>query len=279
MFRVELKKFHILFFIISLLFTFLNVVQAQEDLGPKKRLFRISSIRITGIKKVEKEAILEKISARVGMNLDNYLLKSDIEKIYGMKFFEHVEAYQRKESGKMVLEFAVREKPIISKIIFEGNDEVDDDDLKEVLKTREFAILDVNTIKADVQAMQKLYEEKGFYLASVNFDLVKSGEESRDLVFKVKEFDKVRVKKVVFLGNKAFSDDELRGIMETREEGLFSGMSGAGNFKEFNFQTDIERIKFFYKSKGYLQVTVGTPEITVSEDKKWVFITIKVNEG
>jgi len=254
-------------------------VQAQEDLGPRKKLFRISSIRITGVKKVEKEAILEKISSRAGMVLDNYLLKSDIEKIYGMKFFEYVEAHQRKERGKNILEFVVREKPIISKIIFEGNDEVDDEDLKEPMKTREFAILDINTIKADVQAMQKLYEEKGFYLASVDFELKNSGQESRDLVFKVKEFDKVRVKNVVFLGNIAFSDDELKAIMETREEGLFSGMSGSGNFKEFNFQTDIERIKFFYKSKGYLQVTVGTPEITVSEDKKWVFITIKVNEG
>ena len=67
--------------------------------------------------------------------------------------------------------------------------------------------------------------------------------------------------------------------METREESLFSGMSGAGNFKEFNFQTDIERIKYFYKTKGYLQINVGTPEITVSEDKKWVFISLKLNEG
>lgn len=279
MFRVELKKLHTLFFSIFFFMFALIQVQAQEDLGPRKKLFRISSIRITGVKKVEKEAILEKISSRAGMVLDNYLLKSDIEKIYGMKFFEYVEAHQRKERGKNILEFVVREKPIISKIIFEGNDEVDDEDLKEPMKTREFAILDINTIKADVQAMQKLYEEKGFYLASVDFELKNSGQESRDLVFKVKEFDKVRVKNVVFLGNKAFSDDELKAIMETREEGLFSGMSGSGNFKEFNFQTDIERIKFFYKSKGYLQVTVGTPEITVSEDKKWVFITIKVNEG
>ena len=67
--------------------------------------------------------------------------------------------------------------------------------------------------------------------------------------------------------------------METREEGLFSFLSDSGNFKEINFDTDIERIKLFYKSKGYLQVNVGTPQITVSEDKRWVFITLKVNEG
>ena len=67
--------------------------------------------------------------------------------------------------------------------------------------------------------------------------------------------------------------------METREEGLFSFMSGSGSFKEFNFQTDIERIKYFYKTKGYLQINVGVPEITISEDRKWVFITVRVLEG
>src|SRR5690606_17364304 len=66
---------------------------------------------------------------------------------------------------------------------------------------------------------------------------------------------------------------------ETREESLFSFLSGSGNFKELNFKTDIERIKYFYSTKGYLQVNVAVPEVTVSEDKKWVFITVKINEG
>jgi outer membrane protein insertion porin family len=270
-----------LFLLISIVLSFFISESAYStlDIGPRKNLFSINAIEISGTKKVEKEAILEKISAQVGMLADNYLIKRDIEKIYSMKFFEYVEAHTRVKNGKNTLQFVVKEKPIISKIIFAGNDEVDDDDLLAAVKTKEFAILDINTIKADVQALTKLYEEKGFYLANVHYDLKQTGSESRDLIFKVKEFDKVLVKKITFLGNKAFSDVQLKDIMETREEGLFSGMSGSGNFKEFNFQTDIERLKFFYKSKGHLQVSVGIPEITVSEDKKWVFINIKVEEG
>ena len=270
-----------IFLLLSLACSFFiaEVALSNLDIGPRKKLFRIDAIQIRGIKKVEKEAILEKISSQVGMIADNYLIKRDIEKIYSMKFFEYVEVSTRKRKGKNILQFTLKEKPIISKIVFEGNDEVDDDDLVAVVKTREFSILDINTIKSDVQALIKLYEEKGFYLANVNYSLKKTGQESRDLVFKVKEFDKVLVKKITYLGNKAFSDGQLKDIMETREESLFSGMSGAGNFKEFNFQTDIERLKFFYKTKGYLQITVGTPEITVSEDKKWVFINVKVEEG
>ena len=67
--------------------------------------------------------------------------------------------------------------------------------------------------------------------------------------------------------------------METRENSLFSFMSGSGSFKEFSFQTDIERLKYFYKTKGYLQINIGKPEVTISEDRRWIFITVKVNEG
>jgi outer membrane protein insertion porin family len=250
-----------------------------QDLGPRRNLFKMDGVEVEGLKKVERQAILEKVGSRAGMMLDNYLLRKDIEKIYSLKYFESVEAHKKKKNGKTFLTFVVKEKPIITKIIFQGNDEIDEDDLKATIKTKAFAILDVNTIQNDLEALQKQYEEKGFYLAKVKYELKKINDENVELVYKFKEDDKVLVKKVTYLGNKAFTDEELKGIMETREEGLFSFMSGSGNFKEFNFQTDIERVKYFYKTKGYLQVNVGTPEITVSEDKKWVFITMKINEG
>ncbi len=246
------------------------------ELGERKELFKINSIEIRGIKKVESQAILEKINSKVGTNLDNYLLRKDIKKIYSMKYFENVEAHRENEN-KLV--FIVKERPIINSIIFMGNDEVDTDDLKEQIKSKNYSILDINTLKSDVKTLQKYYEEKGFYLASINYEIKKVSDENIEVKFKIKEFDKVMVKKIIFLGNKAFEDFQLKDIMETREESLFSFMSGSGNFKDFNFQTDIERIKYFYKTKGYLQINIGSPEITVSEDRKWIFITIKLNEG
>ena len=67
--------------------------------------------------------------------------------------------------------------------------------------------------------------------------------------------------------------------METKEQSVLSFLSGAGNFKEFNFQTDIERIKYFYKTQGHLQVNLGAPEITISEDRKMDIHYSKINEG
>ena len=272
---MSLRQYLFLIFFITLSFT----VSSAEDLGPRVDFFKIDKIDVTGNKKVEKEAILEKIGSKPGMVLDNYLLKRDLEKIYSLKYFDSVEAHQENEGGKNILRFEVREKSIITKISFEGNDGISDDDLKGQVKTKVFSILDTTSIKNDVQNLLKHYEEKGYFLASVDYRERKINEENIEIIFNIKEFDKVKVKKVSFLGNIAFKDEEIKSILQTQEDSLFSFMSGSGNFKEINFQNDIERIKYFYRMKGYLQINVGTPEITVSEDKKWVFITIKLTEG
>ena len=256
-----------------------SFVFGDTSLGDTTELFKIDEIKVKGSKKVEAEAILEKIEAEKGKTITNYVIRNDIKKIYDMKYFESVEAHQFSKGGKNTLEYRVVEKPIISKILFEGNDEVSADDLKEQLKTKEFNILDVNTIKSDVILLQNFYEEKGFYLANINYDLVKNEYGGLDLIFKVKEFSKVRVKKIMFLGNHELDDDELKSIMATQEETLFSPLSGSGNFKEFFFKTDIEKLKYYYKSRGFLQINIGNPVTTVSEDKKWIFITISVKEG
>lgn len=276
---MSLKITYVLKCICALLLINCSLAFALEDLGNRVELFRIDQIELEGLKKVEKEAILEKIGSRPGMVLDNYLLKRDLEKIYGMKYFDTVEAHQENVGGKNVLKFIIKEKPIVTQITFQGNDGINKDDLQEKLKTRVYSILDVNTLNADVQNLLKLYEEKGYFLASVSFQQKKINEENVEIIFNIKEYDKVKVKQISFLGNVALQDSELKGIIQTREDSLLSFMSGSGSFKEVNFQTDIERIKYYYRMKGYLQVNVGTPEITVSEDKKWVFITIKIVEG
>ena len=225
---------------------------------------------------MKKKQYLSRISSIVGLTATNHSIRRDIDSIYKMNYFEWIEAHQDKNG---VLRFVVKEKPAIASVTFNGNDEIDLDDLKEVIKTKDFGILDVNKVKADVEALKKFYEEKGFYLAKINHVISPLPNGNIDVSFNIQEFDKVKVKRITFLGNKVFEDRQLKDIMETREDSFFAGMSGAGSYKEFNFQTDIERIKYFYKTKGFLQVNIGTPEVTISEDRRWIFITVKINEG
>tara|TARA_B100001971_G_scaffold129103_1_gene118983 strand:- start:15563 stop:17857 length:2295 start_codon:yes stop_codon:yes gene_type:complete len=265
--------------LVLIILLFSQSVFAQESLGDVKELFKVDKIVVIGSKKVEPEAIIQKMDIKIGDILTNYSLRDAIKSIYELKYFDLVEAIQEKEKNQNVLKIKVKEKPIISIIKFTGNDEISAEDLEEQIKTKQYNILDINTIKSDVVLLQKHYEEKGFYLANIGYELVKNEVGGLDLVFNISEFDKVRVKKIMFLGNNKIDDEELKTFMQTKEESLFSGLSGSGSFKEFNFKTDVERLKYLYKTRGHLQVNIGNPVVTVSEDKKWIFITIKVTEG
>ena len=261
-------------------FAFFNpIAHAQEIIGNIEELFKIDSIEVEGNRKVEGEAIIEKISSKPEQVLDNYILRKDIQRIYEMRYFDEVEAWHKQKDGKNILLFRLKEKPIIGKVDFKGNDEISDDDLKEQVKTKEFQILDVATLKNDVLALQKHYEEKGYFIAQASYQVKPNANGSVDVVFKLKEWDKVLVKKITFLGNSEIKDEELKTFMQTREESYFSGLSGGGSFKELNFQTDVERLKYLYKTRGYLQVNVANPIVTVSDDKRWIFITVQVIEG
>jgi outer membrane protein insertion porin family len=256
-----------------------SFAMGQELIGPVREMFKIDAIEIEGNRKVESEAILDKLTSKPEQVLDNYLLRKDIQRIYEMRYFDEVEAWHKQSAGKQILLLRLKEKPIISKVEFKGNDEINDEDLKGQIKTKEFQILDVATLNNDVLALQKHYEEKGFFIAQATYGVTPNENGSVDVTFTIKEWDKVMVKKVTFLGNKAIGDDELKGFMQTREESYFSGLSGSGNFKELNFQTDVERLKYLYKTRGHLQVNISNPIVTVSEDKRWIFITMQVTEG
>ena len=120
--------------------------------------------------------------------------------------------------------------------------------------------MDINTVKNDVLAMQKKVRGKrDFFSPKFLIKIKKSNQQNVEVIFDIKEFEKVRVKKIYFLGNKAFRDRGTEKSYGNPGRGfLFSFMTGSGNFKEFNFQTDVERIKYFYKTKGYLQVNLGS---------------------
>src|SRR5690606_25141013 len=91
---------------------------------------------------------------------------------------------------------------------------------------------------------------------------------------------KVQIKKITFLNNKRFSDDQLKGVFrETSEGGFFSFMSSSGNFKESSFKQDLQILTLWYLDHGYVKFRYENPVVTVSDDKKYLYISIYVDEG
>lgn len=244
---------------------------------------KVTQIDIQGLKRIEKDAVLAKLVTKVGDAVSPERIRSDIQALYGMGYFDDIEVQADDSAGGARLIYTLRERPVISKISFEGNERISTSDLKDVIKVKEWSILDVNKVKEDIALIQKHYEDKGFFLAKVNYVLRTPNPEKPDeveLTYKISDYEKVQIKKITFLNNKRFSDEQLKGVLqETREGGFLSFVTSSGNFKESAFKQDLQRLTYFYLDHGYVKFKYENPVVTVSDDKKWLFISIYVDEG
>jgi outer membrane protein insertion porin family len=241
---------------------------------------KISKLEVVGLKKVEKDAVLGKIVSKVGILLSMETLRSDVQALFSMGYFEDIEFLGDKSTGEVALTVRLKERPTISKITFQGNEKQTTQDLEGVIKVKQWSILDLSKIKDDISFLLKHYEEKGFYLTKITYETKEAKPGEVELVYRIGDYEKVQIKKITFLNNRSFSDEQLKSIlMETKEGGFFSFMNSSGNFKESAFKTDLQRLTYWYLDQGFVKFKYETPSVTISDDKKFVYITVYVEEG
>jgi outer membrane protein insertion porin family len=241
---------------------------------------QVDSILVTGNKKIEKDAITEKLIHKVGSQLSLADVKNEVQKLFSTGYFQDIEVDEAAgKNGGVQLTYKVVEKPSITSIEYNGNSEIDDDAVSELTKLKVFEIIDYAKITRGVADIQKAYEEKGYFLAKVSYKVEKDGADGVKVVFTVEENAQVLVKRVSFIGNTQVPSSDLKERMLTQEGGFFSGLSGSGTYKQDAFEQDIQLLSFLYFNKGYVQAKVSRPEVTVTPDKKGIYISIRVEEG
>lgn len=240
----------------------------------------VKAIEIRGNRKIEKPAILQKVRTSVGNALNKEILREDIKSIFQLGFFDSVNASQDDVDGGIKVIFDVKEKPIVASIEYQGLDALDKDDIKDQIQVKEYEVLDLQKLKATVEKLQSKYEEKGYYLADIRYEIVpdEARNESK-IIFHIEENDKIQVKKISILGAKKIPVEDLKAVMQTKEGGAFSWLSGSGAYREAVFERDIATMGFYYGTFGYVRARFGKPEVTVSPDKKYIYITFSVEEG
>ncbi len=239
----------------------------------------IDKVEIRGNRRSEAEAILQLIASQAGSILDRNRIQADIRAIFQLGFYTDVQADLSEVDGKSVLTYIVTEKPSIRTIKYEGNDKLDEDDLKAVVDLREFGILDLAKVTRNTEKLRDLYTEKGYFLAEVNYDVVTLADNEVDVIFKIVEKQEVKVARITIVGNHALSDQEIKDNLETQEGGFLELLTSAGSFKAEAFERDTIRISQFYYDKGYITARVGKPKIELSPDKTEMYLTVPVEEG
>ena len=249
--------------------------------------YKVLKVQVEGNKRIGTDAILQNIKTTEGEFYDPRQISEDIKSIYKMGYFDDIEVdVQDTVEGKIVT-FLVREKPAIRKIVFEGNKEIDDDKIKDVIDLKPYTVIKEKALQENAEKIKALYAEKGYAGTTVAVSIRPVSNQAADVVFEITEGEKVYIKKIIIEGNKAFSDDDLKGIMEVSEKkpwwtpslknimGLIQG--GVGVLKWDALERDVGRITAYYHNHGYVDAKVGKPR--VERKGAELFITIPVEEG
>lgn len=238
----------------------------------------VEKITVEGTRRIDGEAVLKRASTRVGAEFSADSVREDVKNIYAMGWFDDVAADVRDSDTGKELTFTVMEKPYVKSITLKGWKNVKEEKIKEVMTIKENTILDHIAIKGDAERIKAVYTQSGYYLAEVSSEIITEGVEAA-IVFHINEREKVRVKAITVIGNKAFSAKGIKDVMATKEAGFLSFITGSGSFDEYTFENDLSLIMKQYYDNGYVRAEILDHRALLSEDKTWFFITIAVSEG
>ncbi|MDX1774984.1 MAG: outer membrane protein assembly factor BamA [Desulfobulbales bacterium] len=259
-----------------------NIEQSMDNifrdvLAYTGRSFLVASITPEGNTRIDSGAILRNISSRPGDIYETEQLRNDIKNVFKMGYFDDVRIRVKDtEKGKAVI-FEVKEKPVVGQVGISGRKELKEDDIREVISIIPNTILNSQRIRESVDNIKSLYKSKGFYNTDVTPELSYPKADRVNIEFSITEGEKVYIKDIKFVGNDSFKESQLKKAMGTKEKGLLSWFTDSGVLTRDILEQDTARITSFYHHHGFIEATVGIPEIT--QDGEWLYITIDISEG
>ncbi len=243
---------------------------------------KLARILIQGNRRTETEAIRNNIPIKPGDAFDKAKLRTVLLAVWKMGYFSDVKLdISPMPGGKpdFTLTVLVGEKPAVREVKLQGNDELNKDDFKDAYEIKPFNILDIELVRKTQKKIQEKYVEKGFFLAEVSYRIDPLRNNEVDVVFLINEHAKVTVRQIRFVGNHNVSDADLRSTMITTEGSLLSFFTSAGTYREDAFQRDLVFLQGAYYDRGYINVKFGRPAIELSPDRRFIYITLSMEEG
>jgi outer membrane protein insertion porin family len=235
----------------------------------------IESIRIEGTQRIENETVLSYFGIRTGDVFDPERIDTGLKKLFATGLFKDVAI--RREGNTLVIN--VVENPIINRIAFEGNRRIKDEDLQAELQLRPRIVFTQTRVQSDVQRILELYRRSGRFAATVEPKIIPLEQNRVDLVFEINEGPLTGVKAIEFIGNKVFSDGDLKDVITTTESRWWRFLSTTDNYDPDRLAADQDLLRRFYLSEGYADFRVLSAVAELAPEGDGFVITITLEEG
>jgi outer membrane protein insertion porin family len=234
-----------------------------------------SSITVEGNRRIEADTIRSYFHARPGARLDAAALDAALKDLLASGLFQDVRISQ---TGDRVV-VTVVENPVINRVAFEGNRNVKDDQLRGELQSKATGPLSRAAVQADVVRLTEVFRRNGRFNVRVEPKIIELPNQRVDLVFEVQEGVRTGIKKIVIVGNKAYSTRRLKQVIKSGETNFLSFLLSNDLYDPDRIEVDRGQLRRFYLSHGYPDIRIVSAEATYDPDRKGVVVTFTIEEG
>ncbi len=235
----------------------------------------IAEIRIEGNQRIERETILSYLDIRPGDQADATRVDNSLKNLFATNLFADV-TISRAGNALVV---RVVENPVINRIAFEGNRAVRDEILEPEVQLRPRVVFTRSRVQADVKRLLQVYHRNGRFAASIEPKVIQLPQNRVDLVFEVNEGPLTGIRRIRFIGNRAFSDNALRAAIQTKEARWWRFLTTDDTYDPDRVSFDQEQLRRYYNSRGYADFMVTSAVAQLTPDGRDFFLTFTVDEG
>lgn len=235
----------------------------------------VREIRIEGIQRIEPETIRSYLTIRAGDPITRARIDRSLKALFATGLFADVSI---RSQGDVLL-VKVVENPVINRLAFEGNVQLEDESLLSEIKLRPRTVYTRTRVQNDVRRVLDIYRRDGRFAVTVEPKIIRRSQNRVDLIFEINEGPATKIRKISFIGNKKFTDRRLRAQILTEESRWYSFFAGTDIFDPDILTADRDRLRKYYLSQGYADFKVVSAVAELSQDRKDFFITFTINEG
>jgi len=235
----------------------------------------INRILVQGNQRIEASTVTSYTVLQPGDRFDDEVMDLSLKTLFATGLFADVTLGCR---GQDLL-ISVVENPIINRVIFENNKALDDEELQEEIQLRPRIVYTRSKVQEDVQKLLERYRRSGRFAATVEPKIVQLPQNRVDLIYEISEGPVTGVSQIVFKGNKAFDDGDLRGVIATKTSTWWNFFEANDNYDPDRLAFDREQLRKFYLSEGYVDFQVTSAIAELPRDRSKFYITFTIDEG
>ncbi len=240
--------------------------------------FVIKDFKVEGLQRITVGTVLNYLPVEVGEELDEKRSADTIRALFKTGFFNDVRLARQGDT----LVIIVQERPAISKIEISGNKDIETDQLMDALKNiglAEGRVFDRSSLDKVEKELERQYFSQGKYGVKIKSSVTPTDDNRVDLSIEISEGSIAKIRRINIVGNQVYSDAELLGEFQLGSPTILSFLTNNDQYSRQRLSGDLEALRSFYLDRGYIKFSIDSTQVTISPDKKDVYVTINISEG